>query len=52
VGLQQQRGLARSRDGDGDVSRQPQKGLNPVAIVDRIELGLSSRAGRWSLLEA
>jgi hypothetical protein len=28
-----------SRDGDGDVSQQQQKGLNPVAIVNRIEIG-------------
>jgi hypothetical protein len=50
-GLQQQRGVARSRDGDGEVSRQSRKGLDPVAIVDRIELGLSCRAGSWSLVE-
>jgi hypothetical protein len=28
------------------MSRQRRKGLDPVAFVDRIELGLSCRAGR------
>jgi hypothetical protein len=40
VGLQQQRGVAPSRDGDGDVSRQRRKGLDPVAIVTRIDFDL------------
>jgi hypothetical protein len=33
VGLQQQRGLWLSRDGDGEASRQRRTGLDPVAIV-------------------
>jgi hypothetical protein len=36
-GLQLQGGPSPSRDGDGDVSRQRRKGLDPVAIVNRIE---------------
>jgi hypothetical protein len=35
VGLQQQRGVLLSRDGDGAMSRQRQKGLDPVAISMR-----------------
>jgi hypothetical protein len=35
VGLQQQRGVLPSRDGDSEASRQRRTGLDPVAIVDR-----------------
>ena len=43
MGLQQQGGVAPSRDGDSDVSRQRRKGLDPVAMGNRIELGLARR---------
>jgi hypothetical protein len=39
VGRQQQHEVGRSRDGDGDVSQQWRKGLDPAAIVNRIEFG-------------
>jgi hypothetical protein len=45
VGLQQQRGPALSRDGDGDVSQQRRNRLDPVAIVNRIEFGLAMPVG-------
>jgi hypothetical protein len=44
MGLQQQGGVAPSRDGDSDVSRQLRKGLDPVAMGNRIELGRPCRA--------
>jgi hypothetical protein len=42
----EQHGLASSRDGSGDVSRQQQKELNPAAIINRIEFGEPWWAGR------
>jgi hypothetical protein len=41
VGLHQ-RGVARSRDGDGEMSRQRRKGLDPAAIVNRNENAAST----------
>jgi hypothetical protein len=42
VGLQQQGGVASSRDGDSDVSRQRQKGLDPVAMGNALDLVLAA----------
>jgi hypothetical protein len=57
VGLQQQGGAASSRDGDGDVSRQRRKGLDPVAMGNRPRHALAATAiltavtlGSWTAL--